>query len=203
MQGTTLLHDLDPFAQVASIKLVKLLQGTLSVGLPSLVIGFPESRSFPYESFHVMDSLSSIGRPAGGAVAYYLAPIISSCKGIDPWLARPRWRGFFWDFAFHSRLLLTNRPRFHAQQRSRSTRRSSAPLNICKPKARLVEHAQMRRLPSRADAAGRSPKPNGRGRRSTRNSWRIRPSPCWAAGQVDGLEDLSQSGPTRAHRVAG
>jgi hypothetical protein len=59
----------------------------------------------------------------------------SSCKGIDSWLARPRWRGFFWDFAFHGRLLLTNRPRFHAQQRSRSSRRSIAPLDICKPKA--------------------------------------------------------------------
>ena len=40
----------------------------------------------------------------------------SSCEGIDPWLARPRWRGFFWDFAFHGRLLPTNRPRFHARQ---------------------------------------------------------------------------------------
>ena len=43
-------------------------------------------------------------------------------KGIDPWLARPGSRRFFWGFAFHGRLLPTNRPRFPAQQRRRSNR---------------------------------------------------------------------------------
>src|ERR1700676_1144394 len=86
---------------------------------------------------HEWESLSGTGRPGDDAVKWHarFAAILLSCPGIDPWLARPRSRGFSWDFAFQGRLLLTNRPQFHAQQRSRSSRRSIAPLDICKPKA--------------------------------------------------------------------
>jgi hypothetical protein len=55
-------------AQLACVKLVKLLQGTLSIGLPSLVTGVPEPQQFLRERFRVMEALAIVlgtvaGRP--------------------------------------------------------------------------------------------------------------------------------------------
>jgi hypothetical protein len=62
--------DLEPddicFAQTACAKLAKLLQGTLSVGLPSLTTGFPEPRSFFEDSFRVMEAYATVLHTIGG-----------------------------------------------------------------------------------------------------------------------------------------
>ena len=55
-------------AQLSCLKLVKLLQGTLSIGLPSLVTGVPDPQRFLGERFRVMEALAIVlgtvaGRP--------------------------------------------------------------------------------------------------------------------------------------------
>lgn len=86
MQDPTASRDLETddvcFAQTACIKLVKLLQGTLSVGLPSLVTGFPDSRLFFDEAFHVMEAYATVLQTIGGkASATELILHLRRCSG--------------------------------------------------------------------------------------------------------------------------
>jgi hypothetical protein len=57
---TTAFLDELHLGQLACAKLIGLLQGSLSIGLPALVTGFPEPRSFLEERFRVMSGFAIV-----------------------------------------------------------------------------------------------------------------------------------------------
>jgi hypothetical protein len=101
------------FAQTACNKLAKLLQGTLSVGLPSMSTGFPDARSFFEESFRVMEAYATVLHTIGGKAS--ATELILELRRYSTQLENEIKR-------LHAELLGALRPGYNAADRFRAAR---------------------------------------------------------------------------------
>lgn len=67
-EPTTTAMDADELrlAQLATAKLARLVQGTVSIGLPALITGVPDPHSFLEDQFRVMNSLGIVLHTVSG-----------------------------------------------------------------------------------------------------------------------------------------
>ncbi len=68
LEPTTVALDGDELhlAQLACAKLARLVQGTVSIGLPALITGIPEPRAFLEEQFRVMTGFALVLHTVSG-----------------------------------------------------------------------------------------------------------------------------------------